>query len=177
MVSWGWRRGDEGGDSNQGVPHNCLTRGATLQSDRETKTGAAESSRPRRNARVSDAQRKARSSEARSFPFSPQGRHGALRGLLLQVGDVLGRDKDASLSAVSLQGLRKALSDFLGESRNVKLASRAESYGGSTSNRSGSGATRSSLTKEDREKLNNKLQRNAEDRAAHARLKGGSDAN
>ncbi len=76
-------------------------------------------------------------SPQRKPAFSPNGRHGALRGLLISVGNVLARDESGSLSRVSLNELRRGLSDFLGASRQDER----EFLEAGTSSRSASAAS------------------------------------
>ncbi len=100
----------------------------------ELTLGAAEASQPSpKGKRIGQRFEKGKSGQEQPPAFSPWGRHSVLRGLLLRVGDALKADEDGSLSKVSLQGLRSALSDFLQETRDVP--GRASSAG-TTSGRS-----------------------------------------
>ncbi len=90
-----------------------------LQSTQPNRKGVGANSRPSAKERIRTLQeRQSKGADSRRpSAFSPDGRHGLLRGLLLSVGNVLARDESGSLSRVSLSELRRGLSDFLTASR------------------------------------------------------------
>ncbi len=134
---------------------------------------AAGRSRSKTSTRTSPETAKGGSSPAKRPPFSPNGSHGALRGLLLSVGNVLARDENVLLSKVSLSILRKGLSDFLSASRQDEGDYvGGTSHTGRQASTAGSGAGRHQKTPEETKIAQKKLlTRRAQDDIIIARLK------
>ncbi len=140
------------------------------QANRKQRAGTGSEANPRTRA---NPQALGKEESRRSAPFSPVGRHGALRGLLLSVGNVLARDESGSLSRVSLNELKKGLSDFLSASR----LDENEFLGVGTSRSAAAASTRRGVTGDVDEKARVKRQALARmrDEAIIARLKAHND--
>ncbi len=142
-------------------------------SPRGQRAGAAEASTPSRKGRLIGQKSGATASEVDSHPFSPFGKHSVVRGLLLEVGGVLHRDEDGSLSGVLVNELRRGLSAFLSGARasDGKPKGARGSSGGSSSRRAGSADGASSLTEKDvRDKYEKRMRLQSEDRARIRRM-------
>ncbi len=141
---------------------------------RGKRAGAAEASQPTPKERRISNPSGSEASKADSPPFSPFGKHSVVRALLLAVGGVLSRDEDGSLSGVSVNELRRALSTFLSQSRasDGRPKPRKGSSEGSTSKADRSeGSKVSSLTeKEVLAKYEKRMKLQSEDRARIRRL-------
>ncbi len=112
-------------------------------------------------------------SPQRKPPFSPGGRHGELRALILSVGNVLARDEENLLSRVSLSGLRAALSGFLvsaGQDERESLAAgTSRSAGAGRAGEASRGQSRE--TSEQRERRVKRLKRVAQDQEIIERMR------
>ncbi len=119
--------------------------------------------------------RRSRDSAAKQPPpFSPLGRHGALRALLLEVGNVLSRDVDGSLSRVSLSALRLELSTFVKVSRQDAGVGEVSVGSSTTRKQRGSGASGALSGSEAAERAAKRSLREANDAKIITRLKGAS---
>ncbi len=140
------------------------------QADYPQRADAGRRARPRSKTANGRESGQIKDGDSPPKPLSPRGRHGALRVKLLDVGNVLARDIDGSLSRVSLSGLLTALSDFL---RDAGTSERADLGGGTP--RSGSSPTRGQAgggeTKDQRATRMKRLQRKASDDLIISRLR------